>query len=102
MSAETLNKFLHARGIIYRCQGAWVLYHQYQDKGYTGPKTFNYTSRHGEKKTSIQTYWTEKGREFIHGVVKLFNLNKVKMAVITAITWLVMNFDFILEMDLNV
>ena len=66
MSAITLNKILHEKKIIYRSGETWVLYHQFQDKGFTGTKTFIYRDSLGNERTSVQTYWTEKGREFIH------------------------------------
>jgi anti-repressor protein len=66
MSAKELNKKLHQKGVIYRQGQTWVLYSKYQDKGYTHSKTHTYTDTQGQKQTSIQTFWTEKGREFIH------------------------------------
>ncbi len=66
MSAVTLNKTLQSLKIIYQSNGTWVLYHQYQDKGYTGTKTYHYTDSIGKDRTQVQTYWTEKGRQFIH------------------------------------
>lgn len=70
MSAVSLNKMLHKKGIIYRSGNTWVLYNRYQDKGYTGTKTVTFTDSLGESKTAVHTYWTEAGREFIHRVVK--------------------------------
>lgn len=78
MSAVTLNKLLHANGIQYRSGETWVLYHKYQDKGYTGTKTHTFKDSTGHERTSVQTYWTEKGREFIHQVVKNLNLSNKK------------------------
>lgn len=70
MSAVSLNKVLHNLGIIYKSNGTWVLYAKYQNKGYTGTKTTPYTDSLGHACTSIQTYWTEKGRKFIHELSK--------------------------------
>tara|TARA_R110000822_G_scaffold123489_3_gene257892 strand:+ start:3928 stop:4638 length:711 start_codon:yes stop_codon:yes gene_type:complete len=75
-SAITLNRMLHDRGIQYSSGGTWVLYSQYQDKGYTKTKTYTFMDSQGEQKTSMQTVWTELGRKFIH---KIFNDN-LKMA----------------------
>lgn len=69
MSAEKLNKILHEKKIQFKTNGAWVLYSQHQNKGYTGTKTFPYTDKNGETKTAIKTYWTEKGRQFIHQII---------------------------------
>ena len=70
MSAVKLNKELHRRGIIYRCDGVWVLYSKYQGQGYTKTKTTHYKDSLGRDCTSILTYWTEKGRKFIHDLFK--------------------------------
>jgi phage antirepressor YoqD-like protein len=69
MSAVTLNRKLHEMGVIYKSGRMWVLYQKYQDQGYTGTKTRHYTD-HGGDRTSMQTYWTEKGRKFIHELMK--------------------------------
>jgi Rha family phage regulatory protein len=70
MSAVTLNKLLHRTGIIYRSGDTWVLYHKYQDLGYTKTKTHPFIDDHGIQRTAVHTYWTEKGREFVHSIVK--------------------------------
>lgn len=64
LSAISLNKKLHDLKIIYREGSRWLLYSRYQDKGYMGTKTYQH-----EGNTHIHTYWTEKGRQFIHGVM---------------------------------
>ncbi len=70
MSAITLNRKLHGLGVQYKQNGTWLLYHKYQNKGYTKTETHTYTNSNGETKTSMQTVWTEKGREFIHSLLK--------------------------------
>ena len=65
MSGGALNSRLKRLGVIYRCGKTWVPYSKYQDMGYTKSKTHHYTDEHGEPKTAIHTYWTEKGRKFI-------------------------------------
>lgn len=70
ISAVSLNKILHQKGIIYRSGETWVLYNRFQNKGFTGTKTYNYTDSLGRERTNIQTCWTEKGREFIHSIMK--------------------------------
>lgn len=69
-SAVTLNRMLSELNIQYKSNGTWLLYAQYQNKGYVKTKTFTYTGTNGEVKTSMQTVWTEKGRMFIHEVVR--------------------------------
>jgi Rha family phage regulatory protein len=73
MSAMALNKQLHAKGIIYQCQGVWVPYSKYQDQGYSHSQTFPVHDKQGNPITAIHYYWTEKGREFI---MRLFQLQK--------------------------
>ncbi len=70
MSAVALNKLLRAKEIIYKTDTHWLLYAPYQGKGYTGTKTALYIDSQGKYQTNIHTYWTEKGREFIHEVIR--------------------------------
>ncbi len=70
MSAIALNKQLCEKKIIYKSDNHWVLYAEYQGKGYTGTKTALYIDSQGKYQSNIHTYWTEKGREFIHAVIK--------------------------------
>jgi len=67
-SAIALNRLLAAQQIQYKQSGVWLLYAKYQDKGFTKTKTKPYNDN-GEIKTAMLTVWTEKGREFIHGLV---------------------------------
>lgn len=70
MSAVGLNKLLNKKRIIYRSGNTWVLYHDYQNKGYTRTKTYTYTDQEGNTKTAVTTYWTERGRLFITMLMK--------------------------------
>ena len=70
MSAVTLNRKLHGMGVIYNSAGTWVLYQKYQDRGYTKTRTYPYYDSIGNERTNVQTYWTEKGRKFIHELIK--------------------------------
>ena len=70
MTAGALNKKLNDMEIQYRLDNAWVLYSPYDNKGYTGTKTHIHKDGNGVEKTTIQTYWTEKGRVFIHDLMK--------------------------------
>jgi len=69
-SAVTLNRKLAELEIQYKQNGTWLLYAQYQNKDYVKTKTFTYVGTSGETKTSMQTVWTEKGRLFIHKVIR--------------------------------
>lgn len=66
MSAMALNHSLHQKEVQYRQGNTWVLYSKYQDKGYTKTKTHTYHDQEGVLHTSIHTFWTERGRAFIH------------------------------------
>ncbi|AQX84033.1 phage antirepressor KilAC domain-containing protein [Elizabethkingia bruuniana] len=70
MSAVTLNRKLSDMKIQYKQSGTWLLYHVYQNKGFTKTKTHTYTDTEGKTQTSMQTVWTEKGRAFIHYTIK--------------------------------
>ena len=69
MSAVTLNAKLNKLGILYKSGDTWVLYHKYQNNGYTGTKTASYTDSRGNAQSHVHTYWTEKGRKFIHDIM---------------------------------
>lgn len=66
MSAISFNKLLNGLRIQYKTGGTWVLYQQYTGKGYTK----SYTYRVNEYTSAIHTYWTQKGRLFLYGILK--------------------------------
>ncbi|WP_454980042.1 phage regulatory protein/antirepressor Ant [Capnocytophaga haemolytica] len=70
MSAIKLNQRLHQLGVQFNQSGTWVLYSQHQDKGYTKTITRTFVSNEGKEHTSMLTVWTEKGRLFIHNLLK--------------------------------
>ena len=71
MSAVSLNRKLKDLGVQYKQGDTWVLYHKHQGKGYTRTRTHHYTdSRTGEQRTAVHTYWTERGRMFIHRLAR--------------------------------
>ena len=70
MSAIALNKLLNAKKVIYKSDNHWVLYADHASKGYTGTKTAVFRDSSGNYQSNIHTYWTEKGREFIHSLLK--------------------------------
>lgn len=69
MTAGKLNSKLHELGVQHKVNGTWVLYSKYENKEYTGTKTHLFEDSKGNETTSILTYWTEKGREFIHEII---------------------------------
>ena len=68
--APSLHRELNRRGVMYKADGHWVLYHRHQGKGYTKTRTATYTDRYGNQQSTITTVWTEKGREWLH---RIFN-----------------------------
>ena len=66
MSATAMNKLLNQLGVQYKQGGIWLLYHKYQDKGYTQTATHIIDS----EKSNIMTKWTQKGRLFIYELLK--------------------------------
>lgn len=74
LSAKALNKMLHDYGIQFKQggkNGLWLLYQKYADKGYTSTRTQNFPdTKNGGMFASVHTYWTQKGRIFLYGVLK--------------------------------
>ena len=70
LSAKGLNKILHEQGVQFNQSGVWFLYSKYQDKGYTSTKTQNYNRPDGAQGSRVHTYWTQKGRIFLYGLLK--------------------------------
>ena len=66
LSAESLNRKLHELKVQFKQNGQWLLYADYQDKGYTKTITREHLDQLGNIRTSQQTVWTETGRRFIH------------------------------------
>ena len=70
MSAIKLNQYLKEKKVQRKVAGVWVLTAEYSNKEFTKSKTHIYKGTDGNERSSIQTVWTEKGREFIHGLIK--------------------------------
>lgn len=68
-SGQWLNNKLHELGVQYKQGDIWLLYQKYADKGYTKTKTQPITRSTGPD-VKIHTYWTQKGRLFIYGILK--------------------------------
>lgn len=66
MSGTHLNRVLNELRVQYKMGETWLLYHDYQDKGYTSSKTHITDSG----RTVMSTYWTQKGRLFIYDLLK--------------------------------
>jgi len=70
LTAFALNQILTTNKVQYKRGGMWILYSNYQGKGYTDTKTWSGMTSDGRQKTNMQTVWTEKGRKFIHELLQ--------------------------------
>lgn len=66
MGGRRFNELLHDLGIQYKFRKTWLLYQHYADLGYTQSKTFTIDA----EKSVMHTYWTQKGRLFLYGLLK--------------------------------
>ena len=69
-SAQWLNNFLAEKKIQFKRNKNWLLYQKYSEAGYASTKTQIFNGRDGEVHTSVHTYWTQKGRLFLYGLLK--------------------------------
>lgn len=67
LTATKLNKILNNLKVQYYQDNQWILYAEYKAKGYTKTRTTLYND---DSRSSHLTVWTEKGRLFIHGLLK--------------------------------
>ena len=77
LSARELNYILYKQGIQYKSSWQWILYAKYKNRGYVDSRTVNI----GNGNTTNQTVWTQKGRKFIHEVLKGLGIRAVSDAV---------------------
>lgn len=70
ISAQSLNNILHKSGIQYKMNGQWLLYSKHHSKGYTKSKTHQIIHKDGTESVKMHTHWTQKGRLFIHEILK--------------------------------
>ena len=69
-SATKMNIYLHEKGVQYKQGNMWLLYQNYAEYGYTCTKTHTYPGNDGTTHSKVHTYWTQKGRLFIYGLMK--------------------------------
>ena len=65
MSAKRFNQLLHGLGIQYKVGKQWVLYSDYQNKGYTVTRRTPILRSNGETEVVNETLWTTKGVAFL-------------------------------------
>lgn len=66
LSGRRLNAILHEKRVQYKSGKQWILYAPYKGNGYVGSET----SQLENGKTVMGTRWTQKGRLFIHDLLK--------------------------------
>ena len=69
MDGRDLNSFLCDIGIIRWTHSQWMLTPKYRNQGLTETKSFIYHGNNGRRKTQSRLVWTEKGREFVIGLI---------------------------------
>lgn len=70
MTAKGLNEILHKLKVQFKQNGTWVLYKEYDGKGFTRIDTYKYENKiYNTIGTNIQTKWTQVGRKFIHNLL---------------------------------
>jgi len=70
MSAVKFNVILHNHKIQFLQNGQWLLYADYQAKGYTSSISVPITRTDGRREVSMHTQWTQKGRMFLYDFLK--------------------------------
>lgn len=69
-----MNTLLHDNKVQYKQSNQWLLYRDYQDKGYTHSTTTEIERSNGEVDIRMNTKWTQKGRIFIYDLLKKENI----------------------------
>nr|DAY33447.1 MAG TPA: repressor domain protein [Caudoviricetes sp.] len=77
LSAQRLNIILNEEKVQYKQSGQWLPYKEYAQEGYTKSETINFTHKDGTEGTKLNTKWTQKGRLFIHELLKKKNIKPV-------------------------
>lgn len=69
-SADQLHKKLREMKVMYYQSGQWLLTAKYCGKGYTKPRTTQFTRSDGSVGTNTITVWSESGRLFVHQLLE--------------------------------
>lgn len=69
-TAQRMNELLHDLKVQFKQAAIWFIYERYADNGYTCTKTKTFCKSNGTLGTKVHTYWTQKGRLFIYGLLK--------------------------------
>jgi len=69
-SAVSFNRLLHELGIQYKQGQTWLLYSQYQNKGYTHIEVYGYQYGSSRKQIRNVMKWTQRGVKFLYDFLK--------------------------------
>jgi prophage antirepressor-like protein len=81
MSGKELNKILSDLKIQFKVNKQWVLFSEYQDKGYTKHLRYSKDNDTGER-LIMHTYWTAKGVKFIEDHLNRLGYTKTEQVTI--------------------
>ncbi len=70
MSVHELTRMLMERKVIYYQSGQYMLYVDYAHRGYAKNRSHSYRDLLDELHTKTYLVWTERGRKFIHDLVR--------------------------------
>lgn len=82
MSGKAMNKKLQELGIQFKQSGQWLLYSDYQAKGYAHSETIDIVKADGTSDIKMNTKWTQKGRLMIYkklksiGILPIIEINE--------------------------
>ena len=78
MSAVRFNSVLRTAGIQRKVGDQWILYADFQGKGYVRTKTNVYVKHDGSTGTKPLTVWTQKGRMFLYNKLKEIGIEPIE------------------------
>lgn len=78
MSAVRFNSVLRTAGIQRKVGDQWILYADFQGKGYVRTKTNDYVKHDGSTGTKPLTVWTQKGRMFLYNKLKEIGIEHIE------------------------
>ena len=70
MTVHDLTRLLLAKKVMYKQSGQYLLYADLARKGYARNRTHGHYDAEGDHHTRTYLVWTERGRRFIHRIVK--------------------------------